>query len=264
MKAYRLFRLDEDYQLIVIKSKGLLKVYKREEYDEIYRDTLWLDDAFQKIVIIMKSGARVDNKYCYVLLIDENGSHRIMELVSRKRILSEYQYNHLKIVHKEIEHNRFSGSEILDVTYRVFNKKKKVYALYSLKEGYLFAPYKYDKIDVFCCGVILDDHIAVENNGEVINLANYERKDYDIFIRKDKERYMLLLDQEGFMFYFLQKDDLDDNILIAETEHKIYKYDLSTEECMCETKRFDHEIDWREYNDIAYEGHNRLELGLED
>ena len=263
-RVYRLLWLKEDIQLIIIKSNGLMRVYKRYGDEEAYRDILWLDEGYKEIKRIMKSSHNSETKYYYAILTDENGTHSIMEIVSKESILSNYQYNHLKIVYKEIEPFSSCTPEIVDVIYRVHNKKKKLYALYSLKEGFLFGPYNYKEIEMHNCGVILDNKYAVENYGYSMDLTEYDCDENDLYISKDKKRFFLFLDQDEEMFHILKKDDYDDNIMITETEHEIFKYDLSTKSCRCELKRMDYEIDLSKFNDIAYEGYSRLELGLED
>ena len=265
-KAYRLIWLEDDCQLIIIKSNGLVRIYKRYEDEKgIFHDSLWLEDAYNELNIIMKSGSLSDRKFCYVGLTDECGSHSIIEVVNKEPILNEYQPNHYKIVYKKITPVRFCTPEITCVVYRVLNKRKKTYALYSLTEGFIFGPYNYEKIETLRNGVILDNKIAVENCGTQIDLINYEYDGGGVYISKDKKKYLLFLDQKDNMFVPMTKDDYDDNIMIAETDYEIFKYNKTTGECRCEPIQNNyHEADWSQYADIVYEGHSKLELGLED
>lgn len=264
-KAYRLIWLEEDTQLIVVRSNGLMRIYKRyEDEKSIFHDTLWLEDCYKEIKIIMKSGHHSNIKYYYALLADENGTHSIIELISKEAILSEFQFNHLKIVHKEIEPVPFLTPEVVDVIFRIFVRKKKMYGLYSLRKGFVFGPYKYETIEIHNYGVILDDKYAIDNDGFVMDITEYDRNGYDLYISKDKKKYLLFLDQKEGMLYPMTKDDYDENIMIAETDHEIFKYDITTGECKCEFKRNDYEVDLSKYGDIAYEGYSKLELGLED
>lgn len=265
-KAYNLIWLENGFiQIIVIKSNGFIKIYKRYIDNGEFIDKLWIDDEFRDVEIIMKSGYDSDEKYCYVHLIDSLGYNSILEIVNKKPILQDYQYNHIKMVFKRIEPEQFHKPVVEEVVYRVLNKRKKIYALYSLKKGFLFGPYEYKEIDMNNGGVILDKKYAVENYGEVLDLSNYEKLGYEIYFDKEKDKYLLFLDQKDGMFIHMYEDDVDNNIVCAETEYEIFKYDKTTGECTCEPLRgFSGITDWSQYNDIVYEGHSRLELGLDD
>lgn len=234
-KTYRLLSLDEEEcHLIIIKSNGLIWFYKQYEDDKgVCQDSLWLEDGFKEVKIIMKSGSSSDKRYCFVYLTDECGSHSIMEVVNKIPILDEYQPNHYKMVYKKISLDTNNTSETNDVIYRLFIRKKKNYALYSLRKGFIFGPYNYKNIDMHRNGVILDNRIAVENCGITFDLTNYIY-DGGVYVRKDKKEYLLFLDQKEKMFVPMEKDYSDDNYMIAETEYDIFKYNKTTGECRCQ------------------------------
>ncbi len=254
-RPFILLWLNDFTQLVIIKSEDLEWIYKRQKDDMgDYKDTLWLEDGYKDIKIIMKSNTGSEKKYCFVRLTDEAGTRSIMEVVNKEPVLEEYQPNHYKIVSVK-QNTLYGSSETLDVIYRILNKRKNNYALYSLLKGFIFGPYKYEKIEKHRNGVILDEKIALENCGDVIDLTNYDYQGGGVYIRKDKKVYLLFLDQEESMFVPMEKDYSDDNVMIAETEHEIFKYDKTTGECKCHQLRNNQlEDDWSKYDDIVFEG----------
>lgn len=252
----------DDLILYYQKSKRGIRIMAHDRYcgRDYSEDELWIDKDFIDIKVL----CRENDNYCYTLLKEPSGKGCIMELVNHQVIHENFMYDSYKKVAK-----RFLPNFQKDVVVVFSNEKTKTFAVFSLFEKkYIFSLYQYAHIKEMQYGVILDYKTAVDYNGYVTDLSDYECiDDGRIFYNKEKDKYLLLLNEEGELFYEPVKDKNDESILVVELDYRTYRLNTKTEEIECiindEIPLSYSQHEWDEFNDVAFEGHSRLELGID-
>lgn len=249
------------------KKDGIIRIYEHipdRDHDDYRNDEIWIDGEYADIKLLWKNSNTSRERFCYVILKDFNGKGKIVELLGQKTILEKFRYNSLTKVAKRTIYDNDNNKLKEDIVVRFLNKKTKYFALFSLKEKFIFGPYNYTDIEVCEFGVVLDNKTAVNNDGEILDISGYINEG-DVFYNKDKDAYLFYIDEEGSVFYEPEEDEDDEDILIVKLENYIYSYNRKTEEFdQKPIYENEYEDDWSQYNDIAYEGYSRLELGLDD
>lgn len=242
-KRYRIYVYNSEYgcvyTLYIIKKDGIIRIYKHDnnpdpligfvnDYDlstcDFSKDMYWIDEGFLDIKLLMASSGIDDDGWptgehaCYVILKDLNGEGRIVELTSKKTILKDFLFSDFRgATPKTIyegsvtfnENGRINNRrEIDDRVLRFINFETKSFALYSLIKGYIFGPQSYTHIDPERFGTILDEKLAIENDGEVLDLSKCERMaEWRVYHDKENDDYYLFLDEEGCMFHYMTPDE---------------------------------------------------------
>lgn len=264
-KKYRLYQ-GEYYVIYCQKKNGMIRIYQHipdRYHDDYSNDEIWIDGIYADIRLLWKNGYNSNgNRFCYVILEELNGKGKIVEILQKQTILEKFRYDSFKGVTKRTIYEKDDHKE--DLVIRFLNKNTKFYALFSIAEKFIFGPYNYVDIQEYQYGVELDNKVVVDNDGEVLDISGYINESY-VYYNKDKDNYLFFIDEEGSVYYEPEQDENDEDVLKVELEKYIYFYNRKTEEFdrkpVCEN---DYEVDWSQYNDIAYEGYSRLELGLED
>lgn len=260
-KRYNIYNF-ECFSFYCINKNGLINIYQHNDRDaDYYHDIIWIDGSFTDIKLLWKNDVYSNKRFCYLLLKEYNGKGKIIELLENKIILEKFQFNSFKVVKKRTINNE-NGVDKEDAVISFLNKKTKFFALYSITEKFIFGPYNYKVMEQYAYGYKLDDKFIIENNGEIIDISGYEFNG-TVWHNKDNDDYFMDLDIDGSVVKWLENDEYDKDLLFADVENTRYIYNKSTEELHHERLYNDDPVDWSMYNDIAYEGHSRLELGLE-
>lgn len=254
------------------KKNGFIRIYEHIpewKHDDYNDDVLWIEGDYKDLRLLLRY--KYENEepfcneneepFCYLILKDINDKGIIIELLNKKVILSGFQYDSYCGAKKRTIYRDYN--EIEDVITIFINEKTNYFALYSIVDKFIFGPYNYKKIEKYQYGVKLDDKTVVDYLGYVTDITGY---DYNgmIWYNKEKDAYLMEIDEEGSVFYEPEQDDEDEDILKVELENCIYTYNKQTEELdRTPINNDEHEIDWSDYADIAYEGYSRLELGLD-
>ena len=263
-KRYRICGGDY-YFLYCKKVNNIIRIYEHipDRDDDNYRnDDIWIDGEFTDIKLLWKNDYISSEKFCYVIVKESNGKGKIIELIKKQTILEKFQYNSFKGAAKRTIGD--IGDDKEDLVIRFLNKKTKYFALFSVKEKFIFGPYNYNYIEEYQYGVELDNKTVVDNDGYVQDLSGYINEG-PVFYNKEKDSYLFFIDEEGSVYFEPEQDEEDEDVLKVELENYIYTYNKKTEEFdRKQVYENDYDVDWSQYNDIAYEGYSRLELGLED
>lgn len=252
----------EQLQFYVRKSCGLIYVTARDLYDK--NEFRWIDRDIKDIRLLWRSKDYADPS-CYILFENSNGKGCIMELFSKQVILERFVYNSYKGIARSSK-TGFDDKE--DIYVRFLNKKTKYFALYSLFEKkFVFGPYNYNAIEEYQYGVILDERTAISNSGSIDDLLGYDCDDSEsVYYNKETGKYLFLVNTEGLLFI---EPTQNGNVFVVELEEFVYRYNPETEDFDIQRKDDDgmsvrdYLHQWDEYADIPFEGHSRLELGLD-
>lgn len=256
-------------------KNGVIHIYKHDGSSPNFsNDSCWLEEGFADIKVLWRYDFDYREEWepaCFVILKELDGNGRVVELISKRNIVKDFQFKNYKGGAYKCEYvspnepSLYSEEIITDTILRFLDYGKKNFALYSIKDDkYLFS-YDYVNIGVYSKGVLLDDKIAVENNGFIKDFSGYEF-DGEMFYNKEKNDYWIIIDESGKNGRFIdsfKQDEYNEDVLKLDTNNFIYTYNKKTEELKRKEYR-DEDIDWSEYTDIAYEGYSRLYLGLED
>ena len=255
-KRYRIIRVD-NFEIYAIKKHGLFYIYAHEDNN----DCLWLNEGYTDIKIQQRNGSFSKPEYCYLMLKDEYGLCTIIEILSKSIKMCFNDYQCIRKYKRKIE---IDDEEQNDIVYVLWDKDDMWYSVRSLMKGFLFNTYDYSNIKQYSCGAILDNKIAVDIEGYSFDISSYEEINYEgIYYSKEKNDYLYLLNDNRTLFVTMKEDPEDENILRVELDDRIITYNKVTEEFF--TKHIENfEDDWSQYNDIAFEGYSRLELGLDD
>lgn len=248
--------------------------YNYEDYDE-GKGFIWLEQGYKKIKLLLSYNFYDDcnshKAYCYLLLKEVNDEWSIIELTEKKIILSGIKNKSIKCIKKRTlkwdEHEVKEDDK--DAVIVICNEIKKMYSLFSLKKGYIFGPYTYNKIDFWAWGAVLDNHIEVNNNGYVFDFSDYETKDGEIYYNKVKDDYKIFIDEffiddetVGGLFSLHHEkeaptsfviwdgddeaDEDDENILMLKLNDVIYVYNKKTGILTKNDIPVYHEYEWTE------------------
>ena len=222
---------------------------------ELVSKELILKDINYDCRFIFKSEEQdAANKSCYMLFKDNEGKGYAMDIFSKEIILKDVDYKDVKSIKPRTlfpdDWYLIDEEKRKDAVLVIWNKKQKQYSLFSIKEGYIFGPNTYSEIEEHVCGVILDEHLAVENDGYLFDFADYDN-DCGVYYNKEKDDYKLFLDDANGMFYTMEKDEYsDEDIVKLEYEDNdgtiIYKYNKETGEFNQEYVRDDEGYEYTE------------------
>lgn len=249
---------DEYLTIYFKKRKGVIRImaHERDCGADHSDDSLWIDKDFVDI----RGLSRESEKYCYVILKERDGKGCIIELLSPKIVHDNFMFDTFKAVAKRRS----------DIVVSFLDRQTKTFSILSLLDKkYVFAPCQYTDIEEYQNGVVIDKKTAVDNDGFVTDLSGYKCLDNGcIYHNEETDKYLLLLDKEGGLFHAPRKDDDDDNILIVEFDDCICRFDKKEETIDWEKIYDDVPMGWSQQEldeaaNIAYEGHSRLELGLD-
>lgn len=233
MKKRKLFKLDlcyileGDLYISAVYKDGLFSIIGHPEWcEDNSRDIEWINGKYKSVRVIYDSNEyNTNNKQCYVILKDINGNGVIIDLLTKETIKKDFPYDEYKSCTKRTIELNYEYKD--DLVLKFLNDKKKSFSLYSISEGYIFGPYDYKDVKEFQYGVILDNKIAVENDGWTNDLSLYNNDGQVYFNEKE---YLLFVDEDGCLFTFMDEDENNDSILKAETKDYIYTYNKETEE----------------------------------
>lgn len=274
-RKYRLFCLPDQLKLYVIKKNGLFYIYGQYDYTNNGREFLWLNKSYRDFKLIWRKDYYGDNLFCYILLKDEYGRGIIMDVATKSVIIDNICFEDVSGAFKRRIEVRGERKE--DVVLKILCRKNNRYILFSITYGIIFGPYSYKTIKEYRFGVILDDILAVEHNGEIKDLYNYENYDAPLYYNLDKNEYMVFLDEKGHLFYFLREMENEEEEEETEEKGKFLKLEFGNYEYVLNKNTMDFSIkkindssyiwtdsELEQATDIAYEGNSRLYLGLDD
>lgn len=193
------------------------------------------------------------DNFCYMLLKEDDGKAYVMEIFSKNILLKDIDYKSVKSIKKRTifcdDWWLMEDEKRKDAALVIWNKKEKQYSVFSIKEGYIYGPTHYNEIEELSCGVIIDEHIAVDNDGYTFDFADYE-EDGGIYYNKEKNDYKILLDTDDSIFFTMEEDERDEDIVKLEYEDPngtiIYKYNKETGEQKKEFVREEEDYQWTE------------------
>lgn len=234
-----LFRSDEfgsdiDFCYLLLKEsngKGCIM-------EMVSKNVILKDIDYDCRLIFKGEVKKAAHKFCYMLFKDNDGKAYVMDIFSKDIILKDIDYRDVKSVRQRTlftdEWWMIDEDEIKDAALVIWNKRQKLYSVFSIKEGYVFGPKTYNEIEEHVSGVIIDEHLSVENDGYIFDFADYEN-DGEVYYNKDKDDYRLFLDDADGMFYIMEKDQFtNDDVVKLEYEDNngtiIYKYNKETGE----------------------------------
>ena len=228
------FGSGKDFCYLLLKeSNGMAYIMEMVSKDIILKDI-----NYDCRLVFKNVEQTTANKTCYMLFKENDGKAYVMEIFTKDIILKDISYQDVKSIKSRTlfpeEWWLIDDEKRKDASLVIWNKKQKQYSVFSVAEGYIFGPYPYIEIEEHASGVILDEHLAVENDGYVFDFADYEN-DRELFYNKEKDDYRLFLDDEDGMFYTMEKDEYsNDDIVKFEQERNdgtiIYKYNKETGE----------------------------------
>ena len=220
---------------------------------EMVSKNIILDNIDYECKLILRSKDDSSaNRFCYMVFKDSRGKGYIMEIFSKNIILRDVNYNDIRSIKKRVvsfDEYLYNDEKSEDAVLTIWDKNKKQYSLYSIRKGYIFGPTNYNEIEEYLCGVIIDEHIAVENDGYIFDFSNYE-EDCGIYYNKEKDDYKILLDSEDGIFFTMEEDEWNQDIVKYRYENEygtvIYKFNKETGEQHKEFEREDEGYQWTE------------------
>lgn len=262
-KKYYLIK-DYGRYIYAVNKDGYIQIYVHDISEN--KDFLWLHDRYCDMRFITENDFLEDNRYYYIILKTCDGMGHIVDIVTNKTVLENFRYAHFDGYHKYVTLE--DAKTKAHILLRINNRTKNQYSIYStVDEKYIIGPISYNSIEVFRNGVILNDTYVIENNGHSFDLSDYCFSEKSkVYINKKENRYIFRFDYEC-LFHCLQKSK-QKGILTARIQYTDYYYNIAEDKFYKKspsssftgwTKR-----ELAEAADIAYEGHSRLELGLED
>ena len=266
-KKYRIIRID-DFEIYAIKKHGLIYIYAREDNT----DYLWLEEGYKDVKLQLRSEPFSDPVYCYLLLKDEYGICTIIEILTKKvkksfndnQCIKKYKRK-IEIDDEEIDDEEIDIKEINDIVYVLWDKDDMWYSVWSLLKGYLFNTYEYTEIKQYSCGAILDQKIAVDIEGYSFDISSYKEINHEgVYYSKEINDYLYFLNDNRMLFVSLEENPNDKDVVMIELDDRIIRYNIEKDELSIDAPPRYEDIDWSQYNDIAYEGYSRQELGLDD
>lgn len=219
--------MEGDLNISAVYKDGLFSIIGHPVCcEDNTRDIEWINGKYKSVKVIYESDElNIDNKCCYIILKEISGNGVIINLLNKETIKKDFPYEDYKSCKKRTIESNYQYKD--DLVLKFMNDKKKVFSLYSISEGYIFGPYDYNEIEEFQYGVILDNKIAVADDGWTIDLSLYKN---DGQVYYNEKQYLLFVDEDGSLFTFMEEDENNDSILRAETNDYIYTYNKETEE----------------------------------
>ena len=246
-----------------LEKNGLFYVYKSDMIDGDIRGSQWLSDSYLHVLPLWINNDN-ENSACYCLLENYLGDGLIMEIISKKIVLEDFNYFDYRSS-SEV-HNKKKGFEIkiIDTIVGFIDKRNSIFSLFSISNGFVFGLYKSNEIDEYKSGVVLDGEKIVMNSGFVKNIEGYTKID-ELYYNKSKDEYLLISSITNKIPLVLVP--VDEEIFELETyyNNNIYKYDIKKRKLTKVEKEYeDHGQQWTAADSYyAFEGHSELELGID-
>lgn len=225
------FGSDRDFCYLILKENN----GKACIMEMVSKNVILKDIDYDSRLIFKGEDKKTTQKFCYMLFKNSEGKAYVMEIFSKDIILKDINYRDVKSVkQRTLFPDKWWEDERKDATLVIWNKKQKLYSVFSIKEGYIFGPNTYREIKECVSGVIIDKHLSVENDGYIFDFAGYE-EDGLVYFNKDKDDYRMFIDDADGMFYVMEKEQYtNDDVVKLEIEDNngiiIYKYNKETGE----------------------------------
>ena len=250
-----------DKVIYAVSEDGVFQIFAHN----IVKDTdeLWVKGLYTNMKFLRQSSSFNTEKYYYVILKGLDGEGRLVELFSGTTLLENICFEDF------VGHNMYTcytkNTCVKHFELRFNNKQEKeYYVLSAFDKKYNIGPIKYNSIEIYRNGVIIDKTLAIENDGRTIDLSEYDYSERSrVYINKEKKRYLVKFDHGGRLFYDLNKSR-EKGILIVRLDRSYRFYNIAEDRLY--SKEVSHIWTNRELFEaagIAYEGHSGLELGYE-
>ena len=250
-------------RVYILKKNGLFYVYKSDMIDGDIRGRQWLSDSYLHVFSLWINNDN-ENPACYCLLENYLGDGFIMELISRKIVLENFNYFDCRS--RSVIFNNKKGLEMktIDTMVGFIDKRNKKFSLFSISNGFVYGPYKYNEIDEYKSGVVLDGKIMVMNSGFIKDIEGYSKID-ELYYNESKDEYFWISDiTDKFPLRLLPNNK---ELFKLETifNDNIYIYDVKQRKLTkVEQEYEDHGQQWTAADSCyAFEGHSELELGID-
>lgn len=231
--------------------------FERRKVFQIYVNYKGKTDLlFHDLFIGLKRLCKFECREFYLL---EN-TEKIIKIVSfpEGEILNAFSHHYLVKGYKREIYSKNGEND--DFVFFINNEVDKLYFGWSLREGYLFGPQKYSEFARFANGAILDDKIAIDDNdGVSYDISSYKEIVNKVYYSKEEDHYLYLYDRDKVLFVSMEEKD---DVVVYQDFGTLIEYNkLNNQVTIKDNNDY---TDWSQYNDIAYEGHSGLELGIED
>lgn len=247
---------------------GLYYVYQVDSSNGTTSESLLNKDGYLNIEPLWINNNANESPAVYCLLENYLGDVCIMEIISKEIVLYNFDLSDYRS--RAVVYNDKKGLDlrIIDTIIGLLTKGIKRFALLSLKNGYVFGPYKYTTIEEYKYGVILDNETIAENIGVITDISGYVKQG-SVFYNEEDANCILVIDEKDKFFILLRPNKSNPNTFEAVYNNKFYSYDIIANKL---TKKdipipdySDRDIDQWTASDsyYAYEGHSELELGLD-
>lgn len=262
-RTYTIFKSPDS--TIYFENRGkLIYIYRVEGTISNSMGELWLNEGYKDLLLLHQIESST-----YILLEDIHNNGIIMEIVSKKIILSDFRYNEfIYSSHRTIE--GISAKSLFLAKKSMMNMFEPIcffrnevtneFSVFSLYKGFIYGPSHYQTIDIYKNGVILNRTIAILKNSTIEDITGYIQKE-KLFVNEDKRQYKLLIDKDGVLL--LQLNKVNKYLFAAEFNKIIYSYDVLQDVINYESTLVDNDNSFPGSMDEAYEGYSRLELGLD-
>lgn len=244
-------------------KKGLFYIYKSDMIDGDIKGRQWLSDTYLHVLPLWINNDN-ENPACYCLLENYLGDGFIMELISQKIVLKDFNYFDYKSRSEVLNNKKGFEMKVIDTIVGFRDKRNKNFSLFSISNGFIFGPYTYNEIDEYKNGVVLDGKTMVMNSGFIKDIEGYSKID-ELYYNESKDEYLLISDITNEFPLILVSDDEDLFYLETCYNNNIYKYDLKQRKLTkVEQEYEDHDRQWTATDSYyAFEGHSELELGID-
>jgi len=244
-------------------QNGLFYIYKSDMIDGDIRGRQWLSDSFLHVLPLWINYDN-ENPACYCLLENYLGDGFIMELISQKIVLKDFNYFDFRSKSEVLNNKKGFEMKIIDTMVGFIDKQNKIFSLFSISNGFVFGPYTYTEIDEFKSGVVLDGKTIVMNSGFTKDIEGYSKID-ELYYNEPKNQYLLISEITNKFPLILEPDDEDIFKLETCYDNNIYIYDVIKKRLTkVEQEYEDHDQQWTTADSYyAFEGHSELELGID-
>lgn len=217
------FFYDDKIKVYAIKKNGYIKILYHAYDQESSRDQNWIDGLYKSIRFLCSYKNTGKVYWCYVILKNVKGGGQIIELVNKIVIKDKFPYR--IYAGYTCRENVIPEDDPGDCIIRFHDKSRRIYSLCNLNNNYIFTPYKYNSIKIYTNGVIIDNHVVVENDGNIYDVSNYNDLGESIYHDKKSNKYYIFLDFDGSLFYELEPD-ANENILSLYINGYSYVYNI--------------------------------------
>lgn len=213
-KKYKIFR-NGNPNLYIIKKRGQINIcikdFDYEKNDYVFGK--WLRESYLDVELV-KRYEEDDIAYCYLLFKKPEGQGELIEIVENKVILKDFMYDDCKVY--DVEYR------VDDAIIRICNNDSKTISFFSIKNGYVYGPTKYNKIKLYEEGALIDENLYVTEFGHLLyeNFSSFVYKDDvevgDVYFIGSSQKYILLHAKLGVCF--LEPDEKESDIQKTELE----------------------------------------------